>query len=59
MCVDVCADTTYLVLEVSVVLEDRPLVGSCPNVVLHHVLLLGEVAIKLHTHTYTENEGSF
>ena len=37
----------YLVFEVCVVLEDGPLVGSGPNVVLHHVLLLGEVAIEL------------
>jgi len=39
----------YLVLEVSVVLENSPLVSPCPNIVLHHVLLLGEVAIKLVT----------
>lgn len=39
----------HLVLEVRVVLENSPLVGPCPNIVLHHVLLLGEVAIKLRT----------
>lgn len=39
--------TAHLVLEVSVVLQDRTLVGACPHIVLHHVLLLGQVAIKL------------
>lgn len=29
------------------VLEDCPLIGSSSNIVLHHVLLLGEVAIEL------------
>lgn len=29
------------------ILQNSPLVSSCPNVVLHHVLLLWEVAIKL------------
>lgn len=38
----------HLVLEVSVVLENSSLISPCPNVVLHHVLLLGEVAVKLH-----------
>lgn len=37
----------HLILEVGMVLENSPLVGSCPDVVLHHVLLLGEVAVKL------------
>lgn len=37
----------YFVLEVCVILQDRTLVGARPHVVLHHVLLLGQVAIKL------------
>ena len=37
----------HLVLEVCVVLQDGALVGPRPHVVLHHVLLLGQVAIKL------------
>lgn len=37
----------YLVFEVAVVLKNCSLVSSCSNIVLHHVLLLGEVAIKL------------
>lgn len=41
------AGPAYLVLEVRVVLQYRTLVGACPHIVLHHVLLLGQVAIKL------------
>lgn len=43
------ADVTlaHLVLEVCVVLQDGALVGARPHVILHHVLLLGQVAIKL------------
>ena len=41
------AGPAHLVLEVRVVLQDRALVSACPHVVLHHVLLLGQVAIKL------------
>lgn len=37
----------YLVLKVNMVLKDGTLVGSGPNVVLHHVLLLREIAIEL------------
>lgn len=48
----------YLVLEVSVVLEDGPLIGSCPDVVLHHVLLLGEVAIELEEWRREREQGS-
>lgn len=48
----------YLVLEVSVVLEDGPLIGSCPDVVLHHVLLLGEVAIELEEQRREREQGS-
>lgn len=41
------ARPAHLVLEVCVVLQDGALVGACPHVVLHHVLLLGQVAVKL------------
>lgn len=41
------AGPAHLVLEVCVVLQDRTLVGARSHVVLHHVLLLGQVAIKL------------
>lgn len=37
----------HLVLEVRVVLQDCTLVGACSHIVLHHILLLGQVAIKL------------
>ena len=37
----------HLVLEVGVILQDRTLVGTCTHIVLHHVLLLGQVAIEL------------
>lgn len=30
----------YLVLEVSMILEDGPLISSSSNIILHHVLLL-------------------
>lgn len=46
-----------LVLEVCVVLEDGPLIGSCPDVVLHHVLLLGEVAIELEERRREREQG--
>lgn len=38
---------THLVLEVCVILQDRTLIGARPHIVLHHILLLGQVAIKL------------
>lgn len=41
------AGPAHLVLEVCVVLQDCALVGARPHIVLHHVLLLGQVAIKL------------
>lgn len=41
------ARPAHLVLEVRVVLQDGALVGACPHIVLHHVLLLGQVAVKL------------
>ena len=37
----------YLISKVSVVLEDGSVVGGCPHKILHHVLLLGNAAIKL------------
>ena len=37
----------YLAKEVGAVGEDRPLVGARPDVVLHHVLLLRQVAVEL------------
>lgn len=44
----------HLVLEVCVVLQDGALVRACPHIVLHHILLLGQVAIKLEQrHAYS------
>lgn len=37
----------YLVSEVNVVLKDGSVVSGCPHKILHHVLLLGNAAIKL------------
>ena len=39
----------YLAEEVCSVRQDRPLVGARPDVVLHHVLLLRQVAVELKT----------
>ena len=37
---------SHLILEVSVVIQDGPLEGAGPHVILEHVLLLGEVPVR-------------
>lgn len=39
--------TSYLIFEVTVVLQDRSLVCACSDIILHHILLLGQVSIEL------------
>ena len=50
LCLSISVQSAHLASEVGRVGEDGALVGAGPDEVLHHVLLLGEVAVELLTH---------